>query len=137
MAQSSTPIEGFSWGFFTSRSITNAAFEALRQGDAERLGNLMNEAQREFDANLQPACPSQLTAPVLHKALSHPALQPYIYGGKGVGSQGDGTAQFIARDAESQNKAIEIDRNSPARACFPRASRYGRPYIRKSPRFRP
>ena len=98
--------------------ITNAAFEALRQGDAERLGNLMNEAQREFDANLQPACPSQLTAPVLHKALSHPALQPYIYGGKGVGSQGDGTAQFIARDAESQNKAIEIIERDLGMSCM-------------------
>ena len=33
----------------------------------------------EFDRNLQPACPSQLTAPVLHKVLNYPSLQPYIF----------------------------------------------------------
>ena len=82
--------------------------EALRAGDAKRLGELMTGAQAEFDRNLQPACPSQLTAPVLHKVLNYPSLQPYIWGGKGVGSQGDGTAQFIARDEAAQQKVIEI-----------------------------
>jgi len=91
-----------------SSNITKKAFEALRRGDSELLGVLMNEAQREFDRHLQPACPSQLTAPVLHRVLNYPALQPYIYGGKGVGSQGDGSAQFIARDTASREKAIEI-----------------------------
>ncbi len=91
-----------------SAGITRDAFEALRQGDTERLGTLMNTAQAEFDRNLQPACPSQLTAPALHRVLAHPPLQQYIHGGKGVGSQGDGAAQFIARDAESQSRAIEI-----------------------------
>ena len=35
-------------------------------------------------------------------------LRPHIYGGKGVGSQGDGTAQFLARSAEDQDAVIEI-----------------------------
>lgn len=47
----------------------------------------MREAQREFDERAGPMCPSQLTAPVLHKVLAHPDLQPHIWGGKGVGSQ--------------------------------------------------
>ena len=38
-------------------------------------------------------------------------LQPHIWGGKGVGSQGDGTAQFIARSAEDQQAVIEILEN--------------------------
>jgi UTP-glucose-1-phosphate uridylyltransferase len=40
--------------------------------------------------------------------LSYPALQPYILGGKGVGSQGDGSAQFIVKNEENQSKVIEI-----------------------------
>lgn len=91
-----------------NKRIVHQAVTALEQGDAETLGRLMREAQEEFDRHLQPACPSQLTAPVLHKVLSYPSIQPYILGGKGVGSQGDGTAQLLARDEESQTKVIEI-----------------------------
>src|SRR5512147_1363463 len=47
--------------------IVESAIEALRAGDAPRLGALMTEAQQAFDRYLQPACPSQLTAPVLHR----------------------------------------------------------------------
>ena len=91
-----------------SAGITKEAVEALKAGDAKRIGALMVSAQSEFDRNLQPACPTQLTAPVLHKVLSHPALQPLVWGGKGVGSQGDGTAQFICKDETSQRQVIEI-----------------------------
>jgi len=88
--------------------IVHDAAEALQNGDAARIGALMKEAQTEFDRHLQPACPSQLTAPILHKVLNYGPIQPYVLGGKGVGSQGDGSAQFICPDAESQQKAIEI-----------------------------
>lgn len=84
------------------------ACEALRAGNAERIGRLMKTAQSEFDSRLQPACPSELTAPVLHKVLAYAPIQEYVLGGKGVGSQGDGTAQFIVKDAASQEKVIEI-----------------------------
>jgi UTP-glucose-1-phosphate uridylyltransferase/mevalonate kinase len=91
-----------------SARITNSAFNALRSGDAARIGQLMTEAQAEFDAHLQPACPLQLTAPVLHTLLKYKPLQPHILGGKGVGSQGDGSAQFIVVDKQSQQKVIKI-----------------------------
>jgi len=91
-----------------SARITHEAADALRRGDAERVGALMKEAQGAFDRHLQPVCPSQLTAPVLHKVLDYGPIQPYILGGKGVGSGGDGSAQFIVRDRESQEKVIEI-----------------------------
>lgn len=84
------------------------ATRAIRQGDAQRLGTLMTEVQAEFDRHMVPACPDQLTAPKLHRLLTHPALQPFIYGGKGVGSQGDGTAQLVAKDQASQLNAIAI-----------------------------
>lgn len=88
--------------------LVTRASTAIRQGDIDTLGTLMNEAQTKFDQHLQPACPSQLTSPVLHKVLAYDPLQPYILGGKGVGSQGDGTAQFLAKDSEAQQKVIEI-----------------------------
>jgi galactokinase len=60
-----------------------------------------------------------LNAPRLHQLLNHPPLQPYIYGGKGVGSQGDGTAQLVARDQASQAKAMKIiKRDFPSMQCY-------------------
>ncbi len=91
-----------------SAGLTLQAVEALKAGDAKRVGELMLTAQAEFDRLLQPACPSQLTAPVLHQALKHPALKPHVWGGKGVGSQGDGTAQFICKSEDAQRQVIEI-----------------------------
>jgi UTP-glucose-1-phosphate uridylyltransferase/mevalonate kinase len=91
-----------------SSQITQEAVDALQKGDAEQLGALMKRAQAEFDKHLIPACPSQLTAPILHQILNYEPIQAYILGGKGVGSQGDGTAQFIVKDDESQQKIIEI-----------------------------
>ncbi len=88
--------------------FTQQAVAAVKQGDAQLLGTLMNRVQAEFDRHLIPACPDQLTAPKLHSLLTHPALQPFIYGGKGVGSQGDGAAQLVAKDRESQDRAIAI-----------------------------
>ncbi|MEN8253955.1 MAG: sugar phosphate nucleotidyltransferase [Verrucomicrobiota bacterium] len=88
--------------------IAHRATEAIRGGNTEALGRLMTEAQDKFDEHLQPACPSQLTSPVLHKLLAYEPIQPYILGGKGVGSQGDGTAQFLAKDESAQGKLIEI-----------------------------
>jgi len=62
----------------------------------------MTKAQGESDKYLRPACPSQLTAPVLHKVLNYALIQPYVLGRKGIGSQGDGTAQFIVKDEEGR-----------------------------------
>lgn len=91
-----------------SKEITLRAIKAIEEGDARKVGEIMVEAQKKFDEHLIPACPSQLTAPILHKVLSYEPLKKYVWGGKGVGSQGDGSAQFIAKDAESQKKAIEL-----------------------------
>lgn len=91
-----------------NKRIVNQAVEALQSGDAERLGSLMIEAQAFFDRYATPACPEELAAPVLHRVLDYEPLKPHIWGGKGVGSQGDGTAQFITRSATDQQAVIEI-----------------------------
>jgi UTP-glucose-1-phosphate uridylyltransferase/mevalonate kinase len=103
----------------TNRSIVQEAASALQEGNAEKIGELMNKAQAEFDKYVQPMCPEELTAPVLHKVLSYEKLQPYIYGGKGVGSQGDGSAQLIARDENCQKKAMVIIKRGLGISCLP------------------
>lgn len=99
-------------------NIVGEATKALESGNAELIGSLMKEAQHELDKHLTPVCPSELSAPVLHKVLSYPPIQPYIWGGKGVGSQGDGSAQLIAKDYESQNKVIEILEHDLSMPCI-------------------
>ncbi len=94
-------------GPINKRNI-HAAIDALGEGNGERLGQLMVEAQDNFDTLACPACPEELTAPALHQVLNHAPLQPHIWGGKGVGSQGDGTAQFLARSADDQKHVIQI-----------------------------
>ena len=91
-----------------SATITRDAATALESGDSATLGRLMTEAQQKFDAALMPACPTQLTAPVLHKLLSYGPIQHLIHGGKGVGSQGDGTAQLLAKSEAAQKELVTI-----------------------------
>lgn len=91
-----------------NKRMVHQAIEALQARDAERLGALMVEAQAFFDRYATPACPEELTAPLLHRVLNYEPLKPHIWGGKGVGSQGDGTAQFIARSQADQQAVIEI-----------------------------
>jgi UTP-glucose-1-phosphate uridylyltransferase/mevalonate kinase len=88
--------------------IVHQAVEALQVSDPERLGALMYEAQEFFDRYATPACPEELTAPFLHQVLDHEGLRPHVWGGKGVGSQGDGSAQFITRSEADQKAVIEI-----------------------------
>jgi len=92
----------------TNARLMKAAKDAFLAGDAAKIGAVMKEYQREFDAKLQPACPSQLTAPVLHKTLSLPSLQPHVWAGKGVGSNGDGTAQFLCKSKASQEEVVRL-----------------------------
>ena len=68
----------------------------------------MIEAQKHFDRAGQGVCPSQLIAPVLHKVLEYPKIQDLVWGGKGVGAGGDGTAQFICKSESAQSRVKQI-----------------------------
>ncbi len=78
----------------------------IADGEVEKLGALMNEAQALFDRKIAPLCPQELTAPVLHATLQDEYIRSLTFGGKGVGSQGDGTVQFLAKDAETQKELV-------------------------------
>jgi len=91
-----------------NKDIVFRAIEHLQKGDVEKIGELMREAQEEFDFHLAPACPSELTSPRLHEILGSERIKPYTFGGKGVGSQGDGCVQLVCRSKEDREKAKEI-----------------------------
>ena len=78
----------------------------------------MAEAQAFFDRYASPACPEELSAPVLHSVLNYEPLMPHIWGGKGVGSQGDGTAQILARSLDDQQAVIEIIERDLGMPCL-------------------
>lgn len=99
-------------------SLLGRARDALTAGDAPALGALLREAQETFDRLVAPACP-ELAAPRLHEVLAHPALRTLGWGAKGVGSQGDGTAQVLARGAEARDElAARLTRDLGV-ACLP------------------
>jgi len=88
-------------------NYVQTAIEYMETGKNEELGKLMVDYQKNFDEKVAPACPEELTAPILHSILNDPEIQPLIYGCKGVGSQGDGTAQFLAKDEKCQEELIK------------------------------
>ena len=101
-----------------NQEIVFQARQALTAGDSKQLGELMVQAQQVFDRLVAPACPSELQAPKLHRLLEYPPLQELIWGGKGVGSQGDGTAQLLTRSPEERLRAKSIIENDLGLPCL-------------------
>lgn len=101
-----------------NHKIIADARQAIESGDAESLGRIMKYAQKLFDEKVAPACPDELKSPVLHSVLDDPYLQPLIYGAKGVGSQGDGTVQLLAKDKECQAKIVDYLNNERKMDAF-------------------
>jgi len=91
----------------TNHRIVDSACSAVEKGDPEALGALMTEAQEIFDRQMTPICPEQLRSPGLHAVLSHPMVAECAWGGKGVGSQGDGAAQLLCRGADARRDLSE------------------------------
>ncbi len=103
---------------------------ALVAGDAEALGQVMAEAQRNFDAKVAPHCPDQLASPLLHQVLALDEIAEHVWGGKGVGSQGDGTAQLVARSPADRDEAMrKIRQVFPEMRCFPLTITPARPAL--------
>ena len=90
-----------------NRDMIDRAITYMADGEVEKLGALMTEAEKLFDSHVMPMCPEELSAPKLHAVLNDPKIQPYIYGGKGVGSHGDGSVQFLARTPDDQQQLVD------------------------------
>lgn len=94
------------------------ATEYLEKGDNEALGNLMNEFQANFDKKVAPSSAKELEAPILHSVLADAQVRKLVYGAKGVGSQGDGTVQFLAKDENCQQELIDYLNNERGMEAF-------------------
>ncbi|MFP4356121.1 MAG: GHMP kinase [Phycisphaerae bacterium] len=102
-----------------NEGIVRQACRVLSIGDAEAFGKLMTAAQQVFDRKVAPHSPDQLASPLLHELLGWDELKGLIWGGKGVGSQGDGTAQFVARSQADRDRAMKlITEKHPEMQCF-------------------
>lgn len=101
-----------------NQRIIKLAIDYMANGDAEALGKLMIGAQTLFDQAVAPMCLEELTSPKLHEVLADPIIKQWTYGGKGVGSQGDGSVQFLAKDADCQQKLIDY-MNSQGMRAYP------------------
>ena len=102
-----------------NQEITARAMKYISEGEVEKLGALMVEAQELFDDKVAPMCPAELTSPVLHDTLADEKIKSLTYGGKGVGSQGDGTVQFLAKSAEDQAQLIDYLQNVKGMTAYP------------------
>jgi len=87
-----------------NEKIIKECIKYIEEGNTEKVGAMMIEAQNNFDKKVSQACPKELTSPVLHSVLDDSFIIENSYGRKGVGSQGDGTVQILAKDYESQQQ---------------------------------
>jgi UTP-glucose-1-phosphate uridylyltransferase len=94
-----------------NKKIINKAIEYMKTGQIEGLGKLMTEAQQLFDEKIAPASPDELKAPKLHSVLNDETVKELTYGGKGVGSGGDGSVQFLAKNEAAQIQLKEYLNN--------------------------
>jgi len=90
-----------------NHEIISRAKKAIEVGDSEELGRIMTDAQELFDDKIAPACPDELASPVLHSVLNDEYIKSLSFGAKGVGSQGDGTVQILAKDKNSQRAIVD------------------------------
>ncbi len=89
-----------------NHDIVNKAISYMAKGEVEALGKLMTEAEEMFDKYIAPMSPA-LWAPKLHQVLHDEQILQWVYGGKGVGSHGDGSVQFLAKSAEAQQQLMD------------------------------
>jgi UTP-glucose-1-phosphate uridylyltransferase/mevalonate kinase len=100
-----------------NQSLVAQARTAVEAGDAAALGRLMTEAQKVFDRHLMPVC-EELVSPKLHAVLSDPEVAAWVYGGKGVGSQGDGCVQFICKSVAAREELASYLKRQYGMPCF-------------------
>lgn len=85
----------------TNELYVQNAIDFIEEGSIDKVGTLMNEAQQIFDEHVAIISPIELEAKRLHEILNDTYIKGFVYGGKGVGSQGDGSAQLLLKSEEA------------------------------------
>ena len=89
-----------------NKKIVEEAIKALNDGDNEKLGNVMNYSQRLIDESAGMIC-DELKAPILHKIMEDKNVIKWSYGSKGIGSNGDGSIEILAKNEKCQREIEE------------------------------
>ena len=90
-----------------NQAFIQRAVMYMAEGKTEELGKLMTETEEVFDRQVAPMCPSELFSPKLKAILADEQVKALTYGGKGVGSHGDGSVQFLAKDSQTQQQLVD------------------------------
>jgi len=90
-----------------NREFINRAIQYMANGEVEQLGRLMTETEEVFDRQVAPLCPDELKSPKLKAVLADEYVHSLTYGGKGVGSHGDGSVQFLTKDESCQKLLVD------------------------------
>lgn len=85
----------------------NMAEEALAKGNPALLGECMNISFKYFDLKMAPYSPEQLKAPKLHSLAKDNFIRINSYGIKGIGAQGDGSAQILCKSKRTMKNIIK------------------------------
>lgn len=98
-------------------NYVNSAITCIENGDILSLGKLMIDYQDNFDYFVSWTS-SELTAPVLHKLFNDEFIKQHCIGYKGMGSQGDGSAQLLVIDEVEQEKVVEYINSSTSFTAY-------------------
>jgi len=101
-----------------NEELVLSAVKFIEEGKPKEFGEILIEWQQHFDKLAAPHCPDQLTSPLLHSVLTSPLFSGLIWGSKGIGSQGDGSAQILAISEEAQEKVVQIITNDFKMKCM-------------------
>lgn len=91
-----------------NEELSAAAIKAIEAGNLQILATCMRAAQAKFDESAINLCPLELTSPRLHEVMAYAPLVAVSLAIKGVGSQGDGSAQILCLDQDAQTLALSI-----------------------------
>jgi galactokinase len=89
-----------------NKKIVNNAKEAIENDNLERLGKIMTESQRLIDESAGKMC-KDLEGPKLHKIMNDEKIKELSYGVRGIGSNGDGAGEILAKDEKAQEEIIK------------------------------
>ena len=85
--------------------LVNKAAKYIQTGNKKKLGKIFNKIQKLIDRTYV-VC-DELKAPKLHEVLKDKTIQKLSYGGKGIGSGGDGAVQVLAKDKKTQKELLK------------------------------
>lgn len=88
-----------------NKELVDEAQKCIETGNIPRLGEILKEAQILIDRT-SVVC-KELEAKILHKVLDDETIKRLSYGGKGIGSGGDGSVQILAKNKEAQKELME------------------------------